>query len=260
MTVPVSCSCHAVVDAPAGPASLPAPSFATSQLSGAQALIGGVLFDFGGTLDADGLAWKARFLRLCLDEGLVTAPERFDSVFYAVDDALVGAIPPTLSFRDTVGRLAAGLTRALGGHHSVHARIANRFVEDALARLRRNTPLLARLHRRYRLGIVSNFYGNLATVCHNAGIRPFFTVIVDSTRVGCAKPDPRIFRSALDALGMEPADAVFVGDSLPRDMAGARAIGMRHIWLAGDAAPPAAPCCPGDRVLRSLGDLEEVLA
>ncbi len=260
VTGPVSCSCHAVVDPLAGPPSLPAPFFATSSLSGAQALIGGVLFDFGGTLDADGLAWKARFLRLCREEGLVTAPERFDSAFYAVDDALVGTIPATLSFRDTVGRLAAGLTHALGGHHALHARIANRFIEEALARLRRNTPLLARLHRRYRLGIVSNFYGNLVTVCHNAGIRPFFAVIIDSARVGCAKPDPRIFRSALDALGMEPADVVFVGDSLPRDMAGARAVGMRHIWLAGDAAPPAAPCCPGDRVIRSLGDLEEALA
>lgn len=252
---PVSCSCHAVVDASAGSPGLPA----TSPPPGAHALIGSVLFDFGGTLDADGLTWKARFFRLCREEGLVAAPERFDSVFYAVDDALVGAIPATLPFRDTVDRLAAGVTRALGGDDTVHARVASRFFDEALARLRRNTPLLARLSRRYRLGIVSNFYGNLATVCHNAGIHPFFSVIIDSARVGCAKPDPRIFQRALDELGMAPADAVFVGDSLPRDMAGARAIGMRHVWLAGDAAPSEAPCCPGDRVLRSLEDLEGAL-
>jgi HAD superfamily hydrolase (TIGR01509 family) len=217
-----------------------------------------VLFDFGGTLDADGIPWKTRFFRLCHAEGLVADPDRFDPVFYAADDALVGTIPPTLSFRDTVDRLAAGLTRALGGTAAAQARIAGRFVDETLASVHANRPLLARLQQRYRLGIVSNFYGNLVTVCHNVRIRAFFDVIVDSVRVGCSKPDPRIFRSALDELGLASTDAVFVGDSLPRDMVGARAIGMRHIWLAGDAVP-AAPCCPDDLVLRSLGELERVL-
>jgi putative hydrolase of the HAD superfamily len=218
-----------------------------------------VLFDFGGTLDADGLTWKTRFFRLYQEEGLVTDSERFDPVFYAADDALVGAIPVTLPLHDTVNRLATDVTRALGGDDAASRRIATRFLDDAFERLRVNTPLLERLQQRYRLGIVSNFYGNLVTVCHNAGIHPFFSVIVDSTRVGCSKPDPRIFQSALDELALAPADVVFVGDSLPRDMAGARAIGMRHVWLVGDAAPPSAPCCPGDRTLRSLGELEEVL-
>jgi FMN phosphatase YigB (HAD superfamily) len=217
-----------------------------------------LLFDFGGTLDADGVTWKTRFFRLCRDEGLVATPEHFDPVFYAADDALVGAISPSLSFQDTVGRLALDVARGLGGDEAAGRRIAQRFLGDSLDRLRANTPLLTRLRERYRLGIVSNFYGNLVTVCHNAAIRPLFSVIVDSVRVGCVKPDPRIFQSALDELGVTPADALFVGDSLPRDMAGARAMGMRHIWLAGDAAP-AIPCCPGDRVLRSLADLEGML-
>ena len=219
-----------------------------------------VLFDFGGTLDADGVTWKARFFELCRDEGLVTDPERFDPVFYAVDDALVGAVPAMLSFADTVARLAGGLARGLGSSDTaVGPRVARRFLDDALATLGRNTPLLARLGRRYRLGIVSNFYGNLVTVCHNASVRELFDVIVDSARVGWSKPDPRIFRSALDALGVAPADAWFVGDSLPRDMAGARAVGMPHAWLVGAAGPSAAACCPADPMLRSLGDLEGLL-
>jgi HAD superfamily hydrolase (TIGR01509 family) len=219
-----------------------------------------VLFDFGGTLDADGVPWKMRFFRLCREEGLVTEPARFDPVFYAADDALVGTIPPTLPFRDTVDRLAAGVTRALGGDDTVQARIASRFVDETLEHLRGTRSLLSRLSARHRLGIVSNFYGNLVAVCHNVGIHAFFSVIVDSERVGCRKPDPRIFQRALDELGLTPADAVFVGDSLPRDMAGARAIGMPHIWLVGKAAIPALPCCPDDRVLSCLGELEGWLA
>jgi HAD superfamily hydrolase (TIGR01509 family) len=218
-----------------------------------------VLFDFGGTLDADGLTWKARFSRLFEEEGLDASAERFDAAYYAADDALVGAIPTALSFRETVDRLADGVARGLGGDETMPPRVARRFTEEALEHLRLNAPLLARLSRRYRLGIVSNFYGNLVTVCHNAGIHPFFSVIVDSARVGCVKPDPRIFQRALDELRMRPAETVFVGDSLPRDMAGARAVGMQHIWLAGDGASSEGPCCPGDRVMRSLRELEGLL-
>ena len=217
-----------------------------------------MLFDFGGTLDADGLTWKTRFFLLCRAEGLASDPAAFDAVFYAADDALVGRISPASTHEETVGQLAAGVARGLGGSAEAAARIAARFMAESRARLDANTPLLSRLSRRYKLGLVSNFYGNLVTVCHNAAIRPFFSAIVDSERVGCVKPDPRIFQSALDELGIAPADALFVGDSLPRDMAGARAVGMRHIWLAGDAIP-ATPCCPGDRVLRSLADLEDML-
>jgi FMN phosphatase YigB (HAD superfamily) len=56
-----------------------------------------------------------------------------------------------------------------------------------------------------------------------------------------------------------PAAATFVGDSLPRDMAGARAVGMRHIWLVPATAPAADPCCGGDRQIRSLRELEAIL-
>ena len=220
-----------------------------------------VLFDFGGTLDADGLTWKERLFRLYLAEGAVMAPEQFDPLFYAADDELVGAVPPTCSLRDTVFRLAAAVadTMELRDKHLPIDRIARRFVGDAMQTLRGNTPLLSRLSRKYRLGIVSNFYGNLATVCEEAGIRRLFSVIIDSGRVGYVKPDYRIFHRAVEELGLTPADATFVGDSLSRDMAGARAAGMRHIWLDGGTDRTAKPCCPGDRVIASLQDLEGLL-
>jgi len=219
-----------------------------------------VLFDFGGTLDADGLAWKERAYRLFRDEGVAVERERFDPLFHAADDALVGTIPPTTSFDATVARLVVAVAEALGlDERRMTARIARRFVDDALGHLGDNTPLLRRLARHARLGIVSNFYGNLARVCDDAGIRPLFSVLVDSAHVGCAKPEPRIFLHALDALGLGPADATFVGDSPSRDMAGARAVGMRHIWLVSATAPAQDPCCRGDRVIHSLKDLEALL-
>ena len=188
------------------------------------------------------------------------ARDRFDPLFYGTDDALVGALPAGTSFQETVGRLVVGVATALElPDRSIADRVARRFLADALHTLAGNTPLLRELARRYRLGIVSNFYGNLARVCDDAGIRSFFSVLVDSVEAGCTKPDPRIFQLALDALGISAESATFVGDSLPRDMAGARGVGMRHIWLAGAEASAAGPCCRGDRQIRSLRELEAIL-
>jgi putative hydrolase of the HAD superfamily len=219
-----------------------------------------LLFDFGGTLDADGVAWKERFFRLYLDEGVAITREQFAPIFYRADDALVGGISSTLPFEDTVTQLAASVTESIRpGDRALTGRVARRFLEATRAQIEANRPLLARLAERYRLGIVSNFYGNLPTVCDNLLLRPLFHVIVDSTQVGLTKPDPRIFRRAVDALGIPLCASLFVGDSFTRDMAGALAVGMRHVWLAGDASTGAEPCCPGDRVVRSLREVEAFL-
>jgi len=169
-------------------------------------------------------------------------------------------LPATTSFQATVERLAAGVAAALElADPAVADRVARRFLADALRTLEGNTPLLRELGRRYRLGIVSNFYGNLTRVCDDAGIRSFFDALVDSAEVGWTKPDPRIFQRALGALGVSASAATFIGDSLPRDMAGARAVGMRHIWLAGAEPSADGPCCRGDRQIRSLRELEAIL-
>lgn len=221
---------------------------------------GAVLFDFGGTLDANGIPWKERFFRLLRDEGVALSAERFDPAFYTADDALVGAIPVTLSFRDTVLQLARGVTQALDVRDGMLAeRVAKRFVDEAQAQLSTNAPLLRSLSHRYRLGIVSNFYGNLATICHEVGLSPFLTVVVDSAHVGCVKPDPKIFLLALEQLATQPRQAVFVGDSLRRDMAGAREVGMAHVWLTPDPSSGPGPCCPNDPVVHSLEGLRELL-
>ena len=220
-----------------------------------------ILFDFGGTLDADGVAWKDRFRRLWCEEVGEIAPKQFDPVFYAVDDALVGAIPATLSFHDTVGKITRGLSKAMGGSDDVvGARIAKRFVEESLERLHGNALVLRDLSRRYRLGIVSNFYGNLSAVCREVGLSPFLAVIIDSTVVGALKPDPEIFHAALRVLQIEPAQAVFVGDSLQRDMAGARAVGMAHVWLTSKLLQNGKACCPNDPVAHGLEDVRALFA
>ena len=64
-----------------------------------------------------------------------------------------------------------------------------------------------------------------------SGLAEHFDVVLVSAEHGTGKPDPSIFASALGALGVEPHDAVMVGDSLPRDVAGAAGAGMRAVWI-----------------------------
>jgi HAD superfamily hydrolase (TIGR01549 family) len=224
-------------------------------LSHATRPIRAVLLDFGGTLDADGVAWKDRFRRLFSEES-GPAAEGFDRAFYDTDDSLVGAIPADLSLEETVERLSAGVAERLGRPNAA-APVAARFLRDARECLDRNAAMLARLHWRYRLGIVSNFYGNLEAVCRETGLAPHLDAAIDSAVVGAEKPDRRIFDAALSALEVPASEALFVGDSLTRDMAGARDAGIRHVWLrAGEGAS----CCPDDRVIASLAELAELLA
>jgi putative hydrolase of the HAD superfamily len=55
--------------------------------------------------------------------------------------------------------------------------------------------------------------------------------LIVSEEVGVSKPDPAIFRAALDAVRAEPAEAVMIGDSWTADVLGARAAGIRPIWF-----------------------------
>jgi putative hydrolase of the HAD superfamily len=218
-----------------------------------------LLFDFGGTLDAEGVPWKERFYRIAREEGLDVPQADFDTAFYGATDALEGTIPRSAGFRETVERVADGLASRLGRRPELLQRIGDRFREDSLRQLRESAALLSRLRERHAIGIVSNFYGNLRAVCDEANLSPSIGAAIDSTLVGCKKPDPRIFQAALDALGAAPADAVFVGDSLKRDMAGARAMGMRHVWLRPEGAEVnGGPCCPRDPVIPRLSGLLEL--
>lgn len=194
-----------------------------------------ILFDFGGTLDDDGVPWKDRFYAFYREEGLMLDVDDFAGCFYRADDSLIGRLGDDLGFRDTIRLLVERLEPLLpSGPSGRGGRVAARFHGQAVSRLRRNRSCLEQLATRFKLGIVSNFYGNLPSVAGETEIAHLFGAIIDSARVGAEKPSPAIFRPALAALGVAAADCVFVGDSLVRDGAGAEAAGMGFIWIADD--------------------------
>jgi putative hydrolase of the HAD superfamily len=90
------------------------------------------------------------------------------------------------------------------------------------------------------VAILSNSEGKLAELIAEIGWSAPFTVIVDSGRLGVAKPEAAIFLHTAAALGVAPAEVVHVGDAYNADIVGGRAAGMRTIWFGPDAVAAAA--------------------
>jgi putative hydrolase of the HAD superfamily len=119
--------------------------------------------------------------------------------------------------------------------------------------------LLTSLRTRHRLAVVSNTHSPtmVPELLASMGVAKLFDAVVLSVDVGWRKPHPRIYTTALDALGGVPAAAaVFVGDSYLADYAGPAAVGIPAFLIdpAGTARIPA------ERRLASLFDLPDALS
>jgi FMN phosphatase YigB (HAD superfamily) len=88
-------------------------------------------------------------------------------------------------------------------------------------------------------GVISNSNGSVALALERAGLMPYLDFVIDSTVVGIAKPDPRVFHLGLEAAKVSASEACYVGDSYPVDVRGARAVGMGAVLFdPGDAWGP----------------------
>lgn len=221
----------------------------------------GLLLDFGGTLDTDGDHWLDRFYDLYESAGIDVPRPDIKRVFYYADDTLYGDPQVfSLGLRPLMRRHVKLQFEALDMKNAAwEEHLIDGFCSRTEFFLHRNVSLLDRLKDRYRLGVVSNFYGNVAALCEEAGIARFFDVILDSARVGRMKPDPAIFHMAVEALRVEPEETIFVGDSYERDMMPARKAGMKTVWMKGPNPriphnPEPVDCC-----ITSLGELGTLL-
>lgn len=215
-----------------------------------------IFFDYGGTLDGPASHWLPRFLQLYREAGIDLTFERFREAFDHATRS--GYREPHVAGFDLQALVEFHVARQLehlGLAVRVGEPVVRAFVQASRAALADSRTVLGRLHGRVQLGVISNFYGNVARILDDAGFGPLLDTVVDSTRVGVSKPDPAIFRLALQRLGCEPGAALYVGDSFDKDVAGARGAGLRSAWLVGSTDPP----CPAPELVdfrvRSLGEV-----
>lgn len=111
--------------------------------------------------------------------------------------------------------------------------------------------------RGLRLGLISNTHRCLASFQSHFELDHLISVAVSSSDHGFMKPHPSIFRAALELMGVGPAEAVMVGDSLAHDVLGARHAGMHSVLLArGGRRIDAGPDIP---IIHTLAELPAVI-
>jgi putative hydrolase of the HAD superfamily len=208
-----------------------------------------LLFDFGGTLDGP-THWLDRFLASYRGAGVEISRAELDPAFDHATRIGYGATRVVARFgltdlvRFLVGHQFEYLRKSgpdalrrilddsgAAGRHRFVEHVTNSFVRETSAGLAHSRDVVGPLKGRFKLGIVSNFYGNLDRILVEAKLDRFFAAVADSSRVGIFKPEPGIFEDALRKLRCAPESAAMIGDSLAKDCAPARKLGMRTVWL-----------------------------
>ena len=147
--------------------------------------------------------------------------------------------------------------------HEVIAGTTNEFCEEFMKYVRideHTKSALEKLHGKYKLGIVSNFaipecVDKLLT---KHGLEAFFDVVVVSGAVNKRKPSPEIFERALEKLGVNAEDTVFVGDTVDADVIGAKAAGMKSVFIERRVQEDAEQAYP-NQTIKSLSELSEAI-
>lgn len=188
--------------------------------------IEGIIFDFGGTLDTHGEHWYHVMNRAYHESGLELAREAY---IYA-ERHITPLITPEDTMLDLL-RKKAGLQAEYMGVDG--AGIADRCYAYARDRVNESAVELQKIYGKYRLAIVSNFYGNLEAVLNDYGILSLFDTVVDSSIAGIRKPDPEIFRIAINCLGIPNEKILVVGDSIKNDILPAKSLHCHTFHVEG---------------------------
>ena len=208
--------------------------------------IKGLIFDYGATLDTCGCHW-GQMIRHAYERNSIPVSEEQFRDAYVFAERTLGSNPIIQSrytFYKTLQikiRIEMEFIKEHNYWNPSKADIDKAIcavVDDLYARVKEYThnslELLALLKKKYRMVLVSNFYGNISVVLNEFGFDGMFQNIIESAVVGIRKPDPRIYMLGVDTLQMKPEETVVIGDSFKKDIVPAKKIGCNVIWIKGE--------------------------
>ena len=209
-------------------------------------MIKGILIDFGGTIDSDGIHWFNAFS----DAYAIVAdiPKELLWDAYVHTERTLGRNPiiqPTDSFCKTLQTKIALQTEYLQ-QHGITVTAQDTILDTCYNKVVKHIstvskPVLERLSAQYPMVLVTNFYGNMHTVLKEFGLDHLFKDVVESAVVGVRKPDPQIFRLGVAVLGLEPQETVMIGDSQEKDILPAQSIGCQTIQITPSSPMSSVP-------------------
>lgn len=226
-----------------------------------------VIFDYGGTLDTNGVHWSEKFRDVFTSLGIIIPDIEFSlSYSYAVKE-MDRFVDKTYSLYQTVHKqiflqlsyLQENQLLTFDNLEKSANDAAQICHQDVLKTIKTFTPLLESLCKKYLLGLVSNYHGNLSGICKELELDRYFKVMIDSSIVNIYKPDPRIFKLAIEQVNVTPEETWVIGDSYDRDIEPAKSLGCRTIWLKGRSWKMVEENGMADFVVGSLEEVGNIL-
>ena len=197
-------------------------------------MIKGILIDFGGTIDSDGIHWFDQFRDAYALVADVPEPLLWDA--YVHTERTLGRNPiikPTDTFCKTLQTKIALQTEYLQSH-GITVTAQDTILDTCYNKVVKHIssvskPVLERI--KLPMVLVTNFYGNMHTVLEEFGLSHLFKDVIESAVAGVRKPDPQIFRLGVAALGLQPQETIMIGDSQEKDILPAQSIGCQTFQI-----------------------------
>ncbi len=222
-------------------------------------MIKGILIDFGGTIDSDGVHWFDAFSEAYAIVADIPQELLWDA--YVHTERTLGRNPiikPTDTFCKTLQTkitLQTEFLQSKGITITARDTILDTCYNKVVKHISTvSKPVLERIH--LPMVLVTNFYGNMHTVLSEFGLDNLFKDVIESSVVGVRKPDPEIFRLGVKALGLEPAETVMIGDSPDKDINPAQSIGCKTVWLQGKNWSEVQ--CTPDHIISSILEIQDL--
>lgn len=227
-----------------------------------------ILFDFGGTLDTDGIHWSEKFWEVYKEYKVPIRKFDFETAFVMTNNSVNKLIKSNDNLSTTLKKeiesqfnyliLNGMLTKFDANNLSDF--IIDKCLNDAKSNLSKSRELLKRLKKNYKVGIVSNYYGNLKTVLKEELISEFVDCIIDSKVENVYKPNPEIFLLAITRLNAKPDETFVVGDSYSRDILPAKSLGCKTIWLDGKSWTRPNDTSQADFIIHSIEEVSNIVS
>lgn len=196
------------------------------------------IFDYGATIDTPGNHWGKTIWHAYERAGVPIFESQFREA-YVFAERYLGAhdvISPTDTFQTTLSvKLKLQLEHL--GHYSIdlHSRLLCDLYSMTVRNVADSKKVLSELKGRgAKLGVVSNFYGNIEAVLEEFSLRELFTAAVESATEGIRKPDPRLLGLCLERMNADPRETIVVGDHLTKDIQPAKTLGCTAVWIKGE--------------------------
>lgn len=205
-------------------------------------MLKGYIFDYGGTLDTGGQHWGKVIWHAYERQQVPVSEEAFRDAYVHAERTLGKnpIIQPDFTFYKTIEtkiRIQLEYLQEKNDVSSVSSYLkplTDSLYEATVKETAKSREVLLQLKQQYPMVLVSNFYGNIATVLQEFKLDGIFDKIIESAVVGVRKPDPQIFTLGVEALGMRPDEVVVVGDSMDKDIIPAGKAGCHTVWFKGE--------------------------